>query len=92
MHTILAAWKDGGKRTGGANARNYGFSQPALKEMLKIHKKKKSNKKNTNDESRLEEDNFYDCSIIIFLFFPFIFISWRLITLQYCSGFCHTLT
>ena len=26
------------------------------------------------------------------LFFPFIFISWRLITLHYCSGFCHTLT
>ena len=25
-------------------------------------------------------------------FIPFIFISWRLITLQYCSGFCHTLT
>ena len=23
-------------------------------------------------------------------FFSFIFISWRLITLQYCSGFCHT--
>ena len=22
----------------------------------------------------------------------FFFISWRLITLQYCSGFCHTLT
>ena len=29
---------------------------------------------------------------LIFIFFPFIFISWRLITLQYCSGFCHTLT
>ena len=29
---------------------------------------------------------------IIFYFFPFIFISWRLITLQYCNGFCHTLT
>ena len=28
----------------------------------------------------------------VFLFFPFIFISWRLITLQYCSGFCRTLT
>ena len=28
----------------------------------------------------------------LFLFFPLIFISWRLITLQYCSGFCHTLT
>ena len=26
-----------------------------------------------------------------FLFFSF-FITWRLITLQYCSGFCHTLT
>ena len=25
-------------------------------------------------------------------YFSFIFISWRLITLQYCSGFCHTLT
>ena len=25
-------------------------------------------------------------------FFSFIFISWKLITLQYCSGFCHTLT
>ena len=28
----------------------------------------------------------------IFLLFLFFFISWRLITLQYCSGFCHTLT
>ena len=28
----------------------------------------------------------------LYNFFPFIFISWRLITLQYCSGFCHTLT
>ena len=26
------------------------------------------------------------------IFFPFIFISRRLITLQYCSGFCYTLT
>ena len=25
-------------------------------------------------------------------FFSFIFISWRLITLQYCSCCCHTLT
>ena len=25
------------------------------------------------------------------LFFSFTFIGWRLITLQYCSGFCHTL-
>ena len=31
-------------------------------------------------------------SIRVFSFFSFIFISWRLITLQYCSGFCYTLT
>ena len=30
--------------------------------------------------------------IIHIFFFPCIFISWRLITLQFCSGFCHTLT
>ena len=30
-------------------------------------------------------------NLILFIF-PFIFIGWRLITLQYCSGFCHTLT
>ena len=27
-----------------------------------------------------------------FFFFFFSFISWRLITLQHCSGFCYTLT
>ena len=35
------------------------------------------------------------CLSLCFLFFvvvPFIFICWRLITLQCCSGFCHTLT
>ena len=25
-------------------------------------------------------------------FFSFVFISWRLVTSQHCSGFCHTLT
>ena len=30
--------------------------------------------------------------IYLFIYFSFIFISCRLITLQYCSGFCHTLT
>ena len=53
----------------------------------------------TNDlETRKSERNgnlmwlqphFFDNFII---FFPVIFISWRLITLQYCSGFYHTLT
>ena len=32
-----------------------------------------------------------DC-FFLFIIYLFIFISWRLITLQYCSGFCHTLT
>ena len=31
-------------------------------------------------------------AFLLFLFFFYFFISWRLITLQYCSGFCHTLT
>ena len=43
---------------------------------------------------------FFCCSNIFFLFFyllfsfffSFIFIGWRLITSQHCSGFCHTLT
>ena len=30
--------------------------------------------------------------VLFFVFFSFIFISWSLITLQYCGGFCHTLT
>ena len=34
----------------------------------------------------------YSNVTFFFFFFSFIFISWRLITLQYCSGFCHTLT
>ena len=34
----------------------------------------------------------FDYFIIIIIIFTFIFISWRLITLQYCSGFCHTST
>ena len=34
--------------------------------------------------------NFFIHSSVFF--FSFIFISWRLITSQHCSGFCHTLT
>ena len=33
-----------------------------------------------------------NCRFLTLFFLPFIFISWRLITLQYCSDFCHTLT
>ena len=39
-----------------------------------------------------ELDTYLFIYFYFYIFFPFIFISWRLITLQYCSGFCHTLT
>ena len=42
--------------------------------------------------SPLGASPFEEESQHLFYFIPFIFISWRLITLQYCSGFCHTLT
>ena len=35
---------------------------------------------------------FFYFYLFFFTFFPFIFISCRLITLQYYSGFCHILT
>ena len=34
----------------------------------------------------------WDTEEVVVIFFSFIFISWKLITLQYCSDFCHTLT
>ena len=34
---------------------------------------------------------FCNCTFM-FILFPIIFISWKLITLQYCSGFCHIFT
>ena len=37
-------------------------------------------------------DNFFFCTCIYSLFLKFIYFNWMLITLQYCGGFCHTLT
>ena len=45
----------------------------------------------TNVFEPLELGSFCQGEATCFFFFPFIFISWRLITLQYCSGFCHIL-
>ena len=51
------------------------------------------NKRGVGSFSLYLRFSFFLCrNMIKFYFFPFIFISWRLITLQYCSGFCHTLT
>ena len=35
---------------------------------------------------------FCVCDLYTLFYFFYFFISWRLITLQYCSVFCHTLT
>ena len=37
-------------------------------------------------------DGFFFFFNYLFIYFSFIFISWRLMTLRYCSGFCHTTT
>ena len=50
-------------------------------------------KKTLNQNPLLRMKSFLEGHFFkIYFFFSFIFISWRLITLQYCSGFCHTLT
>ena len=35
---------------------------------------------------------FWAFCLFFSFFFSVMFISWRLITLQYCSAFCHTFT
>ena len=40
----------------------------------------------------ISPDEIFNFMQVLFFFFSFIFISWRLIPLQYCSGFCDTLT
>ena len=41
---------------------------------------------------QIDEETVETVADFIFGFFPVIFIHWRLITLQNCSRFCHTLT
>ena len=45
----------------------------------------------TNDNENMTTQNLWDAARAV-SFFSFIFISWRLTTLQHCSGSCHTLT
>ena len=50
------------------------------------------------EESKLKKlwnNCCYNCCVFFFfnlVFFLFLYFNWRQITLQYCSGFCHTLT
>ena len=55
-------------------------------------KKPRSSSVIVSSVTTLSGSQFLDFLFFLFFFFSFIFISWRLITLQYCSGFCHTLT
>ena len=68
----------------------------SLSALILEPKKMKSDTVSTFPPSICHEMMELDALILVFwmlrFFFPFIFISWRLITLQYCSGFCHTLT
>ena len=53
----------------------------------KIVKKKKINKRFLHSFSTLETPSYF-----FFSFSQLIYFNWRLITLQYCGGFCCTLT
>ena len=46
----------------------------------------------TKESNMTERLTYTHCTLIYFFFFSFIFISWRLITSQHCSGCGHTLT
>ena len=48
--------------------------------------------KNKQIKLLLKKEKTAPKSASSFFLFSFIFISWRLTTLQYCSDFCHTLT
>ena len=65
----------------------YVYTLPILSHFILLMSKKELKEKNYG--SFYLSLSFY--VMIFFFFFSFIFISWRLITLQYCSGFCHTL-
>ena len=60
--------------------------EPSRLESVGLRKKK--TKKRVGYNLAAKQQHF----LFVCLFVSFIFISWRLITLQYCSGFCHTLT
>ena len=53
---------------------------------IKIARRNTNNLRYADDTTLMAESEEELKSLFFFL------ISWRLITLQYCSGFCHTLT
>ena len=60
-------------------------------DLMKLEAQKKEEERQEEDVITEKQEN-HDAGNgkgIFSFFFSFIFISWRLITLQYCSGFCH---
>ena len=77
----------------------YGIFQARLMVWVAIYNYTLNLNESTKESVSLSPFCVCVCLFLVFFFsvcfvfyFPFIFISWRLITLQYCSGFCHTLT
>ena len=65
---------------------------PARLEIKKKKEKERKKKENGNDSYIIRSNSKIQMLIhisffILFKFFPFIFIRWRLVTLQYYSGF-----
>ena len=70
-------------------------SYPYILISAQIKKKTKQTRKHSSTSRETEQlttEVFNLPTPFCLYFFSFIVISWRLITLQYCSGFCHTLT
>ena len=90
MHTWKLAWRN---ITLYCNEKTADFSKTYSRKIEYSHTKKKAYAYTAKNHFWVSKLKFQVQAIHFFLsFFPFIFISWRLITLQYCSGFCHTLT
>ena len=64
-----------------------------LKTLNTIHPKHRFNNTGCGTKYQVLFISRVTCIFFSFFFFFFLFfIGWRLITLQYCNGFCHTLT
>ena len=87
-HRSIYRWKH--KDSTARNRYKKGLERGQSKSLIStINVQRNCNAKKWVDAKLIKSSPWVPFSICSF-FFNF-FISWRLITLQYCSGFCHTL-